>query len=325
MKKGLWMLGLAAAAMTSCTQSEVLEVAENRAIGFEAFVNKNTRAISDITNDNFSTFYVFGDYDGGNSVAYSNTKVNGGTVDGSSVWTPVNLAYWQTGKTYTFGAYSDGGNSLSDVEFSNGALTISKYTVSDKDLVASVVTGVSAPNAGTDKNVPLTFKHLLSKIKFTFKTSAVPEAYIMKVSDMSVSNAIKEEASVTIGTSDITTEWTGTADDTYEVEDLADYAVTGGSASTEEYYIIPQSNQSLEVTFTVTLKDEKTGAEISNGSFTANLATTNNKWEAGYAYNYTATIEPDKINDQLKPIKFTVTSVEGWNDYTDEEVTPSNK
>lgn len=39
MKKSLLMLGAAAMVLASCTQNEVMEVAENRSIGFNSFVN----------------------------------------------------------------------------------------------------------------------------------------------------------------------------------------------------------------------------------------------------------------------------------------------
>ena len=49
MKKSLFVFGMAISALTGCTQSEVLDVADSRAIGFDAFVGKPTR--TDVTND----------------------------------------------------------------------------------------------------------------------------------------------------------------------------------------------------------------------------------------------------------------------------------
>ena len=50
MKKMLLMLGVAAAAMTSCTNDEVVEMNPTATIQFETFVNKGTRATIDVTN-----------------------------------------------------------------------------------------------------------------------------------------------------------------------------------------------------------------------------------------------------------------------------------
>ena len=44
MKKNVWLLGVAVAALTSCTQSEVLDIPESRTISFETFLGKSSRA-----------------------------------------------------------------------------------------------------------------------------------------------------------------------------------------------------------------------------------------------------------------------------------------
>lgn len=48
------MLGVAALALASCTNEEVLNVSDSRAIGFDAFVGKTTKA--DITDANIREF-----------------------------------------------------------------------------------------------------------------------------------------------------------------------------------------------------------------------------------------------------------------------------
>ena len=54
------MLGLAVAAMTSCSNDELMEVNTNNVITFESHVNKGTRAVADTENSKFTKFYVFG-------------------------------------------------------------------------------------------------------------------------------------------------------------------------------------------------------------------------------------------------------------------------
>lgn len=323
MKNSLFLLGAAAiAALSSCSQSEVMEVAENRAIGFNTFVNNNTRAVDEITTASLSKFYVFGDYDDGASVAFYNTEV--GRASGGT-YTPVNPAYWQTSKTYEFGAYSNGNGDQLTASFSNGALTISGYSVDNtKDLIAATASDVAAPAAGEEKNVPLTFKHLLSKVKFTFSTTAVPEAFRMEVSNLKFSG-IKTAATCIFRNNAITTDWTGT-DGEYSIATLGDYAVTDGSASTEEILVIPQDNSTIKASFTVTIYDEKTYKEdgenipIATNNFTASLDCT--EWVEGCVYNYTATINPDDVNNNLKPITFTVTKVEDWQPASNEPIEP---
>lgn len=316
MKKGLMMLGAAAMVLASCTNEEVLNVSDSRAIGFNTFVNNNTKAVTNIETATLTKFYVFGDYSDGASVAFSNTEVNG---TNGSTYTPVNPAYWQAGETYTFGAYSNGNGSSLTASFSKGALTISGYSVNDaNDLIAATVTGVDAPAAGQEKSVPLTFKHLLSKVKFTFSTNAVPEAYKMEVSALKF-NGIKTAATCVFSNNAISTDWTGSNGE-YSIATLSDYAVTGGSASTEDILVIPQSNTDIEASFTVTIYDENTNEVIATNDFTASLDCT--EWVEGYVYNYTATINPDKVDGNLKPITFTVTKVEDWEPEQEEPITP---
>lgn len=315
MKKGLMMLGIATMMLASCTNEDVLNVSDSRAIGFNTFVNNNTKAVTDITTASLSKFYVFGDYDEGASVAFSNTEVIGSQ---GGTYTPVNPAYWQTGKTYEFGAYSNGNASLT-ASFSNGALTITGYSVDDaKDLIAATASEIAAPAAGEDKSVPLTFKHLLSKVKFTFSTTAVPEAFRMEVSNLTF-KGIKTAATCVFSNNTISTMWTGTEGD-YTIATLGDYAVTDGFASTEDILVIPQSNTDIEASFKVTIYDENTNEEIATNDFTASLDCT--KWVEGYVYNYTATINPDKVDGNLKPITFTVTKVEDWEPEQKEPITP---
>ena len=319
MKNSLFLLGAAAiAALSSCSQSEVMEVAENRAIGFNTFVNNNTRAVTEITTASLSKFYVFGDYDDGASVAFNNTEVGGAS---GGTYTPVNPAYWQTSKTYEFGAYSNGNGDQLTASFSNGALTISGYSVDNtKDLIAATASDVAAPAAGEEKNVPLTFKHLLSKVKFTFSTTAVPEAFRMEVSNLKFSG-IKTAATCVFSNNAISTDWSGT-DGEYSIATLRDYAVTGGSESTEDILVIPQANTGIKASFTVTIYDQATDKQIATNDFTASLACTETEWVEGNVYNYTAEINPDDVDDQMKEIKFTVTEVEEWQPDQEKPITP---
>ena len=78
MKKIFLMLGLAVAAMSSCTNDEVIDLNQSnqKAIGFESFVNKGTRAIADVDKSSLKEFYVLGYY-GSNSGVFDNSIVLG--------------------------------------------------------------------------------------------------------------------------------------------------------------------------------------------------------------------------------------------------------
>ena len=67
MRTRLWMLGVAVAALTSCTQSEVVEIPENRVIGFDTFVENDSRAVAaDVNISTIKNFHVFGYNQSGN-------------------------------------------------------------------------------------------------------------------------------------------------------------------------------------------------------------------------------------------------------------------
>lgn len=100
MKKSLWILGAAVIALTGCTNNEVVDIPQSRAINFSnAFVNKTTRA--DVTNADFKQFWVYGDYQNGSLWVdvFNNVKVSGASVGSGAVWTPDETAYWQVDKT----------------------------------------------------------------------------------------------------------------------------------------------------------------------------------------------------------------------------------
>ena len=98
MKNSLFLLGAAAVvALSSCTKNEVLEVAENRAIGFDAFVGKNTRAIIDDENP-LTTFKVFGSFS--DDTLYNGVFNNVTVSNPTGEWKSKKTEYWQKDKSY---------------------------------------------------------------------------------------------------------------------------------------------------------------------------------------------------------------------------------
>lgn len=348
MKKGLLMLGAAAMVLASCTQNEVVEVAESRAIGFDAFVNNSTKAVEEITKENIEDFWVFGGYENttDNWVDfYTNVQVEGaaaGTAT-SNTWTPKELAYWEVGKTHNFGAYANGKRGLTTttgVSYSakDNKLTFTSYSGGDKDLIAATATGSwDGSSPATPNKVAFTFKHMLSKIVFTFKTQASSD-YVMKVTGLKI-NGAADPASGAIKTAngtltDETVAWekTGTNGE-YTFDDIADYADgTQGadgyfSKASEARFVIPQDNTNLTASFTVTVYD-KANNQLSTKDFSnipvkytaSDSKGTSNEWTEGYYYNYIAIINPDQVDPSAKPIEFTVTTVDGWTDASDNTI-----
>lgn len=328
MKRSLFLLGMAAAALSSCTNEDVVDVAQNRTIRFDTFVNNNTRAVTEVTTENLSSYYLFGKY----GDATGNYSVLVFDNEPSSA-----IAYWTANKYYAFGAYANGnGNQIDNATFdaNTGKLTFPGYTPDDeKDLVAATARAEAGADVTNKEAVPLQFAHMLSQVKFTFKTK-VADSYTIKISDLKF-NAINTAN----GSYSKTTESTGTIDWTentsegdYMYKEMSDIADKNKNYTDSDVkLVIPQGNtDQISVTFTATLSGP--GIDNSKKEFTANLGyeagsisdTEANTWTPGYRYNYTATINAEDIKDDLKEIKFT-TEVTEWEDANNTTVTPSEK
>lgn len=325
MKRSLFMLGVAVAALSSCSQSEILEVAEGRAIGFSSFVNNNTRAVNEVTKDNLSQYYVFGNYGSDGISEWSNQAFNNELN--------TTLYYWQPGMIYRFGAYADGNggkiaSSAVSFDAANSKLTFTNYTPDDaKDLVAAVTGNQTANDHSNEKNDPvqLNFKHLLSQVKLTF-TSTAAATYKLTISDVRIEQAVSTctgeytTTGVTWNTNGSTTQ-NGYAYDFFGTEDRV---ISSEVSQYQSKLVIPQSGtEQLYVYFTATINGEKpSGSTILTKNFKATLGHTaadgnsgDNKWQPSYCYNYIANVEiEDIVNnpDDLVEINFEVTGVEEW-------------
>ncbi len=340
MKNSLFLLGAAAVvALSSCTKNEVLEVAENRAIGFDAFVDNNTRV--DVNSANIAKFWVFGGYNTGTTNwvdFYTNVEVNRGGQSPSYTWTPAELAYWQTGKKHNFGAYANGTAKLTtNVSYSasENKLTFTDYnaTSGTNDLVAATAKDKqwNGGSSTTPDKVAFTFKHMLSKIYFTFKTQASKD-YIMKVTNLQIDGpADPASGAIVAATGTLTDEtiaWEATGTNgAYTFGEIADYAnedkVDGAYFydSSEARFVIPQNNTDLTASFTVTVYD-KGGNQLMTKPFSkvsvkyeaaaADGKGTTAQWTPGYVYNYIAIINPNQVDPAAKPIEFTVEEVKDW-------------
>ena len=311
--KRLVMCGVVALALAGCTQSEVLNISSDRAIGFDAYTGKGTRAVNDIigggSSSGFNKFIVYGSY----AASDKNTVVfDGVEVSYSSSWTYANEQYWQNGD-YKFAAYSDGNGALSGEPTASythdDGLQIQNYVVGEKDLIFATI-----EKPGVDKStydgtpVNLTFSHLLSKVKFTF-TNTFADNLKVEVSGLQIDNSnTKGNYSGTA--------WTDlSANTTPIIYDNKDVNADDYTHTQEECYVLPQSTTGLTASFTVTVKDEL-GTEVMSKKFTGvSLNVTNvSAWQNGYAYNYTAELTPAVIDPNAKPIQFIATA-EAWKKY----------
>lgn len=298
MKKSLLLLGVAVAAITSCTNDEVLDINTQTTIGFETFVNKDTRAVVNTTTGALQKFFVYGYY--GTTGVFDGmevTKSGANWTYNSGVHTP-----W-TGGNYYFAAYASTNNAtgpLSGVTFVDGKLTFNDYKVKDtEDLVAA---WKNVDNSGlTNPTVGLDFKHMLSKVYFEV-TNGASESLTMELSDIEVK--VKSQGDCVYNGSTVV--WNELATEKTLVFDGTASVSQGNAHTTTDYLVIP-GQTGIVASFTAkfyngahTLIDTKDYTDVS-------LAVTGD-WQAGNVYKYTATVSPT-----MPTIEFSA-SVTDWVD-----------
>lgn len=339
------MLGVAVAALASCTQNEVMEVAEGRAIQFNTFVNNNTKIVTEVPSGMLasSEFYVFGNY-GTDQSTWKGQAYNNETGD--------TKYYWKASNYYRFGAYANGkSGKIGNATFSaaDQKLTFPAYTPDDAcDLIAYVPAEVYVgDDATTAQNaVQLNFKHMLAQVAFEFTTDAA-DIYDLKISNVKINGAISQTEGSINQAGAITWNTDGATKNGYTYEDftdgvdIADGNLNPARTKMQSKLVIPQDLPTaadyITVTFTATLLDGNDGSDSQpmSQNFTANLSFTkqtgdgindpdSNKWTAGYRYKYTTKITADMIDNTLedKEIEFTAT-VEDWKDASDTDFTPN--
>ena len=317
MKKSLFMMGVAVAALSSCTQSEVLNVADNNVIKFEnAYVGKATRAATVLDNSNFGSFYVYG-YNGADEI-FPNVNVFKG--DGTA-WGYDNLVEYKAG-TYTFAAYSDGGTTKGTGQLATGVdfdastppatLKIDNYTTTDnKDLIVSFShDNINSANAP----VTFTFKHALAQVKFTIQ-SALGDENKIAISNFSVTGfADNANLTYTMGVNHEVDaiSWAnlgGGTSVTKTIDALDNNVATTSNSAYGTYVVIPQTVPTLTMKFDATLYNADGTILKTNTGMTAIVS--NQKFTEGFRYNFIATIDgPD-----MGQISFDKIEVEEWKEY----------
>lgn len=322
------LLGVAVAALASCTNEEVVSVPESAAINFTSFVNNTTKAVTEVDGDDLSTgnYYVFGNF--GTNQSSSTPADWAGQVFNNELSTVT--YYWSVGNYYRFGAYANGvGGKLDGATFNAATQTLifSSYTPDDtKDLIAALGTGDASADA-PESPVSLDFDHMLSQVGFTFYTTDGTE-YTIAITDLTVKNAVQTGATGTYAASGAS--WTGGTDADYEYDDIADVyhvaAITNEDPQQFKLVIpqaVPTDADKIQVSFTATITGDGISTEggANSKTFTIDLTSPDTEgWKPGYRYNYTAMVNGAVIAG-LKPITFTASVTDDWKDADDTVLT----
>lgn len=307
MKKGLLMLGAATMMLASCTQNEVLEVPESRAIGFNTFVDNATRNVSETTNESLkSGFSVYGGYETVTDV-FENTVVT--SKDGTK-WTYSPMRYWVDGQFYKFAAFAPAtAVGTKKFNYDDGHLDITNYVAdinAPVDLVYAETTATG--KASANDIVSLSFGHIMSWVKIVFLNNFGNDVKV-QVTDVDITG-VKSTANYTDKV------WSAPETDA----DFRPVSLTetteNGNKQTVDFIAIPQTIGTFKITFKLTVKDAN-GAILADA--VAKTATLNSQaWSENNIYTYTATLDGKTIG--LEEIQFTP-SVTGWGSNNDEDLT----
>lgn len=343
MKKTLFA-ALALVSMASCSNEEVLEVAQKEAIGFEnAFVNNSTRSVSDPSTktNTIADFAVYGFVKGDATATTSATLFNGVTVnktiknlelDANNPWKYEATQYWIKDAIYNFAAVSPvNGQKWSVKEGTTPSPTGMELTFENtgtQDLLyaqlASPMTGLASQNPA----VAFTFNHILSKVKFTFKNEYNATESTIRVKNIVITNPYKT-GNVALTAS--TTSWTDRATATDFTLNFGNAAIKADNAEEafaqdseiESYYerlLIPNTTEGAKDTYNVTFTVDLlvSGTVIKTYNHTAKVEF---KPEPGKSYDIKAVINAKNIDPstEQEPIEFTVTRINGWDNPNGED------
>lgn len=308
MKKDLFLLAAAVVVMAGCSKTEMVEMPDSAVIGFgNAYIGNpiQSRAVSTLTTANIDAFYVYGGHDNSLTNTFDGTKVSksGGT------WSYSPVRYWNAGTTYQFAAYAPeipGGKGTVGTDDANGRLTFTDY-VCDPDNQLDLIYAEQSITAQAENNSPVSFnfQHLLSMIKFTFK-SGFPNDVPVTVSELKV-YGMAAQGTYSNG-------WTpdenqavaeGTPFNELVTVTAENTALQATQAASANFVVIPQFGGSVTVSFKAAVSLD--ASEVKTKEFTTTLVPA---WEAGNCYNYVATITEQ--NMEVESITYDDPTVTEW-------------
>ena len=359
MKKVIFALA-AVVALAACSQEDVIVADKGAAIGFDTFVENSTRSVYDpsFTNDEnkmFSDFAVYGyvndavlldgvrvakDGDGMKADDYAGQTKTGWKYEGTQ--------YWIAGANYNFNAVAPktGGNwtvvkkDAADNVVTNASQTTLSFT---NDGETDLLYAYATAQGKNEKNdvVEFNFRHVLSKVKFSFENAYNASNATIRVKDVKITDAYASG----VATLNANTSWVPTAKSNNLTLSFGNVALTAeDNAATvdqnkmglvlkcgdvEESYnellMIPgqgataytvKDANGIDVNktgYTVTFTVELLVSEQEVAQYTHTIYT-DFAPVAGHSYDLKATIDHENIDPahSQEAIQFTVTNIGNW-------------
>lgn len=304
----------AAVALVGC-HNEPTPVAPDtpRAIAFD---NVTTRAgLTDLQRDGFGVWAVF--LNEAQPTGYwllDNAKV----YQKEGNWTYDNPQRWVNNSVFEFFAcYPQGVDFIESTDFIQTfeipilKLEYETPVAANEDILVAT-TFVDTRTAGYNETVPLTFKHLFSKVNIRVKQNKGTNEHEQFIIDKITLRNVKTKGTCK-AFKDVDVVWeemssTKTFTKDIEGDNIINFE-TGIMLSEDGLLLLPQtiaaSSIELEVAFRVGLEGETDISTFESKTYKAYLPNTVN-WEAGKSYTYTAQVST------YNPIVFLAPMVESW-------------
>ena len=322
--KKLLVFALATIGMVACFSEDVVQLPKSDTIRFaDAYINNSTRA--DMAQDPSTTKATLAAFD-----VWAYMTSTSGTVlvdeDVTRVggdWDYRNLQYWTPNKNYFFAALAPMNSANWDLDASQavfpdpdnqvaggaGLVTFENNDGGEDLLYATAF--VETPDMATLQNqgmstVKFQFKHLLSKVKFTFKNGFLTDNATVKVENIKMT--APKSGSINLGTG---YDWVldNVQAGVYAFGNAGEIAMGEDQQCHDERLTIPaDATYAYNIDFDVTLYyGQEEAYTVHKQSVVTGVAL-----EMGKAYNFVAEITPDNLN--LLPIVFEVVGVDTWVD-----------
>lgn len=338
---------MAALTLVSCSSDDLNSLSDNssknEAISFDGYLGRSAVAVngsrgSELTKDALQEstegFGVFGNYTSTDVTTttygenlFKNQQVTYDATAETPAWTYKPVKYWSPAGHIDFLAYAPFDSNQKLKESSKLDFTVNSTITAQKDLLWAN----AANKTNTDKPVTFIFKHALSRLSYTVKTSATAEGTSITLNQITLagSNDGAKGAFYSAGIIDLsktssTDLWTNLNSDTKLKFDWVSSNKELSSNETKndetEYlFVIPQDFSQkttgadelyVIVDYTISYSDGTTMKTKVYQKLEKNF-------EQGKAYTLNLTLG-------LTPIEFDVTTVEGWTDTNQGEINSWN-
>lgn len=329
--KKVFLALAAVVALAACSKEETIIADKGAAIGFDTFVENATR-IDDpsLTTDSMQEdgFGVYGFVTNGTVTAPLFTDEHIYWDDTNDVWTYGTKQYWIDGATYDFAAIAP-----YDAYEVTSATTNGVTLDFESDGVTDLL--YAQNNAAPHTTVGFTFKHLLSKVKFTFTNNYDATNTVIAIKNIVINDAYsKGTAQLGLSNSAVTATWAPSSADLNldlafgNANPAAGYIAQKASQESDKaLLLIPTADHTYDVTFTIELlyqngvDDADNPVYVKVKEYIHTVKLTHN-FEFGKSYNVATAIDytnivpdgPGGEDNKQSTIEFTVTDIIDWVD-----------